>query len=84
MFSSLVHGDEGGSTRDPLLSENLPIDGAQWVDLFVKEMSTASDVEDAKIRASRALQAFEKTICARAKADAAQNFQQVLFWSINF
>ncbi|XP_056693103.1 uncharacterized protein [Spinacia oleracea] len=71
-----VHGDEGGSTRDPLLSENLPIDGAQWVDLFVKEMSTASDVEDAKIRASRALQAFEKTICARAKADAAQNFQQ--------
>ncbi|XP_048490533.1 uncharacterized protein LOC104901986 isoform X5 [Beta vulgaris subsp. vulgaris] len=72
-----VHGDDGGSTRDPSVSNNLPMDGLEWVELFVREMSAASDVEDARIRASRALEAFEKTIRAHAKADTAQNFQQV-------
>ncbi|XP_048490531.1 uncharacterized protein LOC104901986 isoform X2 [Beta vulgaris subsp. vulgaris] len=71
-----VHGDDGGSTRDPSVSNNLPMDGLEWVELFVREMSAASDVEDARIRASRALEAFEKTIRAHAKADTAQNFQQ--------
>ncbi|XP_021741771.1 uncharacterized protein LOC110707985 isoform X2 [Chenopodium quinoa] len=71
-----VHGDEGGSTRDSLVSENLPRDGAEWVELFVREMASASDVEDARTCASRALEAFEKTICTHVKADAAQNFQQ--------
>ncbi|XP_021760755.1 uncharacterized protein LOC110725599 [Chenopodium quinoa] len=71
-----VHGDEAGSTRDSLVSENLPRDGAEWVELFVREMASASDVEDARTRATRALEAFEKTICTRVKADAVQNFQQ--------
>lgn len=68
----LVHGDEDGSTR------NLPVDGAEWVELFVREMSAASDVEDARIRASRALEAFEKSVYSRAKVETAQNFQQVI------
>lgn len=59
------------------------MDGLEWVELFVREMSAASDVEDARIRASRALEAFEKTIRAHAKADTAQNFQQVIIFPFN-
>ncbi|XP_057537611.1 uncharacterized protein LOC130815236 isoform X2 [Amaranthus tricolor] len=62
--------------EDPMLSRNLSLDDAEWVELFVREMSAASDVEDARIRASRALEAFEKSIYARAKDETAQNFQQ--------
>ncbi|KAL2929687.1 Transcriptional regulator MraZ [Bienertia sinuspersici] len=72
----MVHGDESGSTSDPLASRNLPVDGAEWVEHFVREMSAASDVEDARLRASRALEAFEKSVYAHAKAETAQNLQQ--------
>ncbi|KAL9224435.1 hypothetical protein vseg_000465 [Gypsophila vaccaria] len=72
-----VHGDEGNvSANDQLPSKDLPVDGAEWVELFVREMSVASDVNDARIRATRALEAFEKSIRARASADTAQSFQQ--------
>lgn len=55
---------------------NLPVDGAEWVDLIVKEMMSSSNVEDAKLRASRVLEALEKSISSRAGAEAAQNFQK--------
>ncbi|XP_074274009.1 uncharacterized protein LOC141597443 [Silene latifolia] len=72
-----AHGDEGSvSAKDTSPSEDLPVDGVEWVELFVREMSVASDVNDARIRATRALEAFEKSICARANAQTAQNFQQ--------
>ncbi|KAJ4879941.1 Ubiquitin system component Cue protein [Raphanus sativus] len=52
--------------------EVLNMDGAEWVDLFVREMMNASDMKDAKDRAARALEALEKSIKARAGgADAA-------------
>ncbi|KAG9146235.1 hypothetical protein Leryth_007936 [Lithospermum erythrorhizon] len=66
--SAPAHNSSVGST--------LPLDGAEWVELFVKEMSSASDINDAKARASRALEALEKSISARVTADAAQVFQQ--------
>lgn len=56
--------------------ENLPKDGADWVELFVKEMMSASDMDDAKARASRVLEVLEKSLYARASADAAQSFHQ--------
>ncbi|XP_074267099.1 uncharacterized protein LOC141590403, partial [Silene latifolia] len=72
-----AHGDEVSvSAKDTSPSEDLPVDGVEWVELFVREMSVASDVNDARIRATRALEAFEKSICARANAQTAQNFQQ--------
>lgn len=71
-----VRSDEGGSTVDQSLTKGLPMDGAEWVEYFVREMSAASDVQDARLRASRALEAFEKTVFANAKADASQHFQQ--------
>ncbi|KAF3453739.1 hypothetical protein FNV43_RR04180 [Rhamnella rubrinervis] len=56
--------------------KNLPKDGADWVELFVSEMMSASNMDDAKARASRVLEVLEKSICARASTEAAQSFHQ--------
>jgi len=47
--------------------------GSEWVELFVREMTNASDIDDARARASRALEALEKSIVERAGAEATQN-----------
>ncbi|KAI4355759.1 hypothetical protein L6164_004502 [Bauhinia variegata] len=49
---------------------NLPSDGAEWVDLFVKEMMSATNIDDARARAARMLEVLEKSISARASAEA--------------
>lgn len=64
------------SAEDPSALQNLSMGGADWVELFVREMMNSSNMDDARDRASRALEALEKSICARATAEAAQNFQQ--------
>lgn len=60
----------------PVGEENLSKDGADWVELFVREMMSASDMDDAKARASRVLDVLEKSIHARASAEAAQTVHQ--------
>ncbi|KAA8522993.1 hypothetical protein F0562_009416 [Nyssa sinensis] len=70
-----TNGD-GASTEDSSAPQNAPIDGAEWVELFVSEMMSASNMDDARARASRVLEVLEKSICARATAEAAQSFQQ--------
>ncbi|KAK4420296.1 hypothetical protein Salat_2442700 [Sesamum alatum] len=55
---------------------NFPADGAEWVELLVREVLSASNVEDAKARVSRALEALEKSICVNATAEASQSFQK--------
>ncbi|KAL3532301.1 hypothetical protein ACH5RR_005822 [Cinchona calisaya] len=67
---------ETASILDPSDAENLSLDNAEWVELFVKEMMSASNIDDAKARASRALEVLEKSIRVRATAEAAQSFQQ--------
>lgn len=70
----------GGVTTNgemAVAEKNLPKDGADWVELFVSEMMSASNMDDAKARASRVLEVLEKSICARASAEAAQSFHQV-------
>ncbi|KAI3754368.1 hypothetical protein L1987_54150 [Smallanthus sonchifolius] len=47
-----------------------PIDGADWVDLFVTEMLSASNIDDARTRASRALEMLEKSIYERVATEA--------------
>lgn len=42
------------------------MESTEWVELFVKEMMSASNIDDAKGRASQALQVLEKSICAGA------------------
>ncbi|XP_055802097.1 uncharacterized protein LOC129871226 [Solanum dulcamara] len=63
------------SAEDLSAAKVVHLGGTEWVDLFVGEMMSASNIDDAKARASRALEAFEKAICARA-TEAACGFQQ--------
>lgn len=44
------------------------IDGSEWVDLFVREMMAASNLDDARVRAARILEAFERNITANSRA----------------
>ncbi|XP_009618265.1 uncharacterized protein [Nicotiana tomentosiformis] len=59
-------------SEDP--SENkFPANGVEWEELFVKEMMSATSIDDAKARATRLLENLEKCISSRAGAEAAQN-----------
>ncbi|KAG2613125.1 hypothetical protein PVAP13_4KG336800 [Panicum virgatum] len=68
----------------PSVEEHLPAadnyqtsnNGSEWVELFVSEMTNASDIDDARARASRALEALEKSIVERAGAEASQNLHK--------
>lgn len=76
-FASQVANNGGSAPRDyPPTGSNLPVNGPEWVELLVKEVINASNVDDAKARVSRALEALEKSICANATAETAQNFQK--------
>lgn len=76
--SGAVAANGESSGNDDLSGQNnLPSQGADWVELFVREMMSASNMEDAKARASRVLEVLEKSICSRASTEAAQSFQQV-------
>ena len=66
------------ASDDPKAQQHL-MNGAEWVELFVKEMMSASNMDDARGRASRVLEALEKSISARASADIPQSFQQVIY-----
>lgn len=52
--------------------------GSQWVELFVQEMMNASDMDDARSRATTALQVLEKSIISRASPETTHNVQKVL------
>ncbi|GMI81198.1 hypothetical protein like AT5G32440 [Hibiscus trionum] len=62
--------------KEQTTPEVLSMDGSDWVELFVREMLNASNIDDARARASRALEVLEKSIHARAGAEVAQNFHQ--------
>nr|XP_011465822.1 PREDICTED: uncharacterized protein LOC105351917 [Fragaria vesca subsp. vesca] len=55
--------------RAKLTHENLS-NVEEWVELFVREMSSATSVDDAKSRAAKALEVFEHGIMSRAAAEA--------------
>ncbi|XP_022749650.1 uncharacterized protein LOC111299032 [Durio zibethinus] len=63
-------------TKEQTAPEVFSMDGSDWVELFVREMLNASNIDDARARASRALEVLEKSIHARAGAEVAQNFHQ--------
>nr|KJB83196.1 hypothetical protein B456_013G234800 [Gossypium raimondii]KJB83197.1 hypothetical protein B456_013G234800 [Gossypium raimondii]KJB83198.1 hypothetical protein B456_013G234800 [Gossypium raimondii] len=64
-------------TKEQTSPEAFSMDGSDWVELFVREMLNASNIDDARARASRALEVFDKSIHARAGAEVAQNYHQV-------
>lgn len=75
--------NNGGAAprEEPPGGINFPANGAEWVELFVREVLNASNVEDAKACVSRALEALEKSICVNATADAAQSFEKVCYFA---
>jgi hypothetical protein len=61
------------------MGSNIPSDMSEWVELFVREMMNASDIADARARASRTFEVFEKSVLQRAGMDAVENLHKVLF-----
>ncbi|CAJ1955048.1 unnamed protein product [Sphenostylis stenocarpa] len=55
---------------------NFPADGAEWIDLFVREMTCATSVDDARARATRLLEVLEKSISTHASAGATTALQR--------
>lgn len=70
-------GEAAVPSEDVSTESNLPVDGAEWVELFVKEMMNSTSIDDAKSRATRVLESLERSISARASAEAAQTFHKV-------
>ncbi|XP_061991741.1 uncharacterized protein LOC133709838 [Rosa rugosa] len=73
---ALATNGEVSGNDDLSGQNNLPTQGADWVELFVREMMSASNMDDAKARASSVLEVLEKSICSRASTEAAQSFHQ--------
>ncbi|XP_052727571.1 uncharacterized protein LOC108342670 isoform X2 [Vigna angularis] len=71
-----LQSQEVSASEDPVTGQNYPTNGAEWVELFVKEMMNASNMNDAKARASKMLEALEKSICMRTSVETERNFQQ--------
>ncbi|KAG1327134.1 hypothetical protein COCNU_01G010680 [Cocos nucifera] len=57
-------------------AESFPTCGSEWVELFVREMMNATDMDDARARTSRVLEVLEKSIVSRAGAEAMQRFHK--------
>lgn len=77
LAGSATANGEVPPTEYPSASKVIQLDGVEWVEHFVREMMSSSNIDDARARASRALEVLEKSICARASAEAAQSFHQV-------
>ncbi|XP_062223869.1 uncharacterized protein LOC133922521 [Phragmites australis] len=65
-------------TENPPATDNCQTShhSSEWVELFVKEMMSSSDIDDARARTSRALEVFEKFIMERIGAEAVQNLHR--------
>jgi hypothetical protein len=74
----IPNGGVDTATEHPPAADNYQTsnNGSEWVELFVREMTNASDIDDARARASRALEALEKSIVERAGAEASQNLHK--------
>ncbi|KAL1565032.1 hypothetical protein AAHA92_07302 [Salvia divinorum] len=66
-------GRDSVPLQQPQTQNNLPADGAEWVDLFVREMMSATSIDDARLRAASILESLEKSISSRASVEASQS-----------
>ncbi|KAK6127978.1 hypothetical protein DH2020_038280 [Rehmannia glutinosa] len=74
--TTLTGGDAVPLKEPPRPQNYLPVDGAEWVDLVVKEMMNASSIDDTKSRAARVLETLEKSINVRASGQVAEGFHK--------
>ncbi|KAL6497081.1 hypothetical protein OROGR_029010 [Orobanche gracilis] len=61
---------------DRRAQNNMSADGAEWVDLIVKEIVSATSIDDMSSRAASVLQSLEKSISSRANAEVAHSFHK--------
>jgi len=61
--------------ENPVPKNPVPASGEQWVDLLVKEMTSATSVDDAKSRAGRVLEMLQKVISDQVTEEAARGFE---------
>ncbi|XP_011011743.1 PREDICTED: uncharacterized protein LOC105116210 [Populus euphratica] len=61
--------------ENPVPENPVHASGEQWVDLLVKEMTSASSVDDAKSRAGRVLEMLQKVINDQVTEEAAKGFE---------
>ncbi|PAN04405.1 hypothetical protein PAHAL_1G064500 [Panicum hallii] len=75
---TVSNGHLGVVTEQPPATDNDQTNNqsSEWVELFVGEMMSSSDIDDARARASRALEAFEKSIMDRVGAEAVHNLHR--------
>lgn len=73
---TLTNDGDATPSENTSVPNKLPVDGAEWVDLFVREMISATGVEDARARASRVLEILERSISKNAAENAAQSLQK--------
>lgn len=57
-------------------NDNSPKSGPEWVELFVTEMTSATSIDDARLRAMRVLESLEKSLSKRATGEAAETLQK--------
>ncbi|KAG8058307.1 hypothetical protein GUJ93_ZPchr0002g25016 [Zizania palustris] len=65
-------------TENPPATENFQTNhhGSEWVELFVREMKSAIDINDARARTTRALEALEKSILDGVGTEAVHNLHK--------
>ncbi|XP_021736691.1 uncharacterized protein LOC110703229 [Chenopodium quinoa] len=79
-----AHVEQGGfsaqqqavPSADSSAQSNLPTDGAQWVELFLRETVGATTVDDLRSRIVKVLEVLEKSIRDSATAEATENYQK--------
>ncbi|KAM3240457.1 hypothetical protein ACQJBY_053886 [Aegilops geniculata] len=77
-LSAEGNGQLDAISGNPPVTDNCQTNhhSSEWVELFVREMMSASDINDARARASRALEVIEKSIMERSGAEAVQNLHK--------
>ncbi|CAA7407562.1 unnamed protein product [Spirodela intermedia] len=71
-----VQGGGGGTGGGTAAGGSPPADGAEWVEVLVREMMNAANVDDARARASAVLEVFEKSVAGRVAVTATGTLQK--------
>ncbi|KAF9612987.1 hypothetical protein IFM89_004791 [Coptis chinensis] len=62
VFPTQPSTETNGESSVVVVSNNIPKNSAEWIEVFVNEMTSASSIDDAKARASMMLDVLEKSI----------------------
>jgi len=69
-----ITDEDNAPSADQSAQTSVHMDGAEWVELFVREMMSATSIDDARSRAARLLESLEQSITLRAGTGAAHSY----------